>query len=269
MKPWLENMLRAYFSGLIGRSALIGPFLQSRITAIGTAWIVIATLASIAKIATAPVPIHGWRDLFELALPYAAVVLAPIIGYALAASAYKSGQAHPPTAVRLAIFGKWHKLSRREAAANAVFGPAGFMASLLVGLLLNVVVRAWEFMVAIPAVNGHAPQWSATLFHVMAFDLASMSAIYMICFVMALRTVPLFPRMLLFSWLLDITLQLGIAHTLTSGAQLPIEVAKPLAELLQGNITKVLISAAVWLPYLTLSDRVNVTYRQRISRTTA
>jgi hypothetical protein len=34
--------------------------------------------------------------------------------------------------------------------------------------------------------------------------------------------------------------------------------------MLEGNLKKVLISAAIWLPYLILSDRVNVTYRQRI-----
>jgi hypothetical protein len=34
--------------------------------------------------------------------------------------------------------------------------------------------------------------------------------------------------------------------------------------LVHGNIAKVLISAFVWLPYLILSDRVNITYRQRV-----
>ena len=46
---------------------------------------------------------------------------------------------------------------------------------------------------------------------------------------------------------------------------IPPEVVEPLVQLLNGNITKVLISAAIWLPYLLLSDRINVTYRHRIA----
>ena len=34
--------------------------------------------------------------------------------------------------------------------------------------------------------------------------------------------------------------------------------------LLQGNMTKVLISIAIWLPYMMLSERVNLTYRSRL-----
>jgi hypothetical protein len=82
---------------------------------------------------------------------------------------------------------------------------------------------------------------------------------------MALRTVPLFPRMLLLAWGLDILMQLAIAKTIVATPGLPADVAGPLHGLLEGNITKVLISAFVWLPYLILSERVNVTYRRRAS----
>jgi hypothetical protein len=34
--------------------------------------------------------------------------------------------------------------------------------------------------------------------------------------------------------------------------------------LLDNNVKKVLISAALWLPYLLLSRRVNVTFRHRL-----
>jgi len=40
-------------------------------------------------------------------------------------------------------------------------------------------------------------------------------------------------------------------------------VVEPLLKLLDGNITKVAISAVIWLPYLLLSERVNLTYRHR------
>jgi hypothetical protein len=41
-------------------------------------------------------------------------------------------------------------------------------------------------------------------------------------------------------------------------------VASALHTLLEGNVKKVLISMALWLPYLLLSTRVNVTYRHRV-----
>jgi hypothetical protein len=45
---------------------------------------------------------------------------------------------------------------------------------------------------------------------------------------------------------------------------LPANVGESLGNLLTGNTKKVLISVALWLPYLLLSKRVNVTYRQRV-----
>jgi hypothetical protein len=45
---------------------------------------------------------------------------------------------------------------------------------------------------------------------------------------------------------------------------LPGDVAAALQTLLTGNVKKVLISVCLWLPYLLLSTRVNVTYRQRV-----
>ena len=37
-----------------------------------------------------------------------------------------------------------------------------------------------------------------------------------------------------------------------------------LGTMLDGNVKKVLISAALWSPYLLLSRRVNVTFRSRV-----
>jgi hypothetical protein len=91
-----------------------------------------------------------------------------------------------------------------------------------------------------------------------------MNFFYMVCFVMALRAVPLFPRMLLFAWTADLALQFAIAQTVATTPGLPAQVAGALESLLHGNLQKVLVSAFVWLPYLILSDRVNVTFRQRV-----
>ena len=57
----------------------------------------------------------------------------------------------------------------------------------------------------------------------------------------------------------------GIPFELVAGASnLPPDVAGALQALLEGNTKKVLISVALWLPYLLLSSRVNVTYRRRV-----
>lgn len=98
----------------------------------------------------------------------------------------------------------------------------------------------------------------------MAADVAVMGFFYMVCFVMALRSVPYFPKMLLFAWTLDVFTQLSIAQAIGPLEGLPSGVAASLHNLLEGNITKVMISGLVWLPYLILSRRVNITYRRRV-----
>jgi hypothetical protein len=55
-----------------------------------------------------------------------------------------------------------------------------------------------------------------------------------------------------------------IARRMAAVDSLPEEVVSPLVELLQGNVIKVLISIAIWLPYLIVSRRVNLTYRSRL-----
>ena len=143
------------------------------------------------------------------------------------------------------------------------------MASLLVGMLLNVVIRTVEFFTAVPAMSWHAPAWGQALFAWMALDVVVTGFFYMVAFVMALRTVPLFPRMLLYAWMVDVLMQLVIARQLAAVGGVPANVVEPLLDLLNGNITKVLISAAIWLPYLLLSERVNVTYRHRTNARTS
>jgi hypothetical protein len=85
----------------------------------------------------------------------------------------------------------------------------------------------------------------------------------MVAFVAALRKVPLFPRLLVAIWISDITMQLATAEMVTRAGGLPAGVADALHTLLDGNVKKTLISVALWLPYLLLSTRVNVTYRLR------
>jgi hypothetical protein len=271
------SSLRGHFSGgealarwlvrrgadLTDRSRRLVHTLAPRMEVVLLAWLIVFGLAAATRAAFAPTPIHGVADFAEIFLPYALAALAPVVGYRLAMAAFPGGLLPGQPGFRLALYGKWRKLSPADARAHPAFGPFGFMASLLIGMLLNVAIRSFEFLLAVPAMNHHAPAWGTTIFHMMAFDVIAMNFLYAVCFVMALRSIPLFPRMLLFAWSMDMFMQLAIARSVASVAVLPPTVAVALQELLSGNVTKVLISVAVWLPYLLLSERVNVTYRSR------
>ncbi|MFM5895546.1 MAG: DUF2569 domain-containing protein [Novosphingobium sp.] len=198
-----------------------------------------------------------------LLLPYLLIAGAPIAGFRIATASFPRGMLTAPLELRLSRYGTWRALDPISARDNPAFGPIGFMASLLVGILLNVPTRTLEYLVAVPAVSTSAPQWAQTYFAVMSADVIVMNFFYMVCFVLALRTNPLFPRMLLFAWVFDLMMQLLIAHRLSLATDLPGDIVQPLITLLNGNIVKVLISGVVWLPYLILSERVNVTYRSR------
>jgi hypothetical protein len=198
-----------------------------------------------------------------LLLPYLLIAGAPIAGFRIAAASFPRGMLTAPLELRLSRYGTWRALDPISARDNPAFGPIGFMASLLVGILLNVPTRTLEYLAAVPAVSTSAPQWAQTYFAVMSADVIVMNFFYMVCFVLALRTNPLFPRMLLFAWVFDLMMQLLIAHRLALATDLPSDIVQPLITLLNGNIVKVLISGVVWLPYLILSERVNVTYRSR------
>ena len=154
---------------------------------------------------------------------------------------------------------------RLEQRLHPLYGTSGFMVSLLVGMLLNVPVRALEYLAGVPAMNEAAPGWARTLHMMMTLDVVLMTSLYSVAFVAALRHVPLFPRLLAAIWGLDLAIQLVTADLVSRTSDLPMEVATALQYLLDGNVKKALISVALWLPYLLLSKRVNVTYRSRIS----
>jgi len=239
----------------------LGPRMESIILA----WLAAFGAAAALRTYFALTPIGNVPDFAAIFLPYALAVLAPVAGYRIAMAAFPSQVLPAQPSFRLALYGRWRRLDPAGARAHPAFGPFGFMASLLVGMLLNIAVRSFEFLLAVPAMNHHAPAWGTAIFQLMAFDVIAMNFIYGVCFVMALRAIPLFPRMLLFAWIIDLFLQFAIASSISGSAGLPAAVAAALQDLLRGNVTKVLISATIWLPYLLLSERVNVTYRSRIS----
>ena len=243
-----------YAASLFEKSRMIARFLERRMAVVCAAWLAGTFILALLRLANPASPIHNVWDAAPVLLAYSLIIAAPILGYLVGRHAFAGEVASAQPSYRFAVFGRWRSLSAADARGRAAFGPIGFMASLLVGMLLNVVIRAVEFFTAVPAMSWHAPAWGQALFAWMALDVVVTGFFYMVAFVMALRTVPLFPRMLLYAWMVDVLMQLIIAQRLAAVGGVPDRVVEPLLALLEGNVTKVLISAAIWLPYLLLSD---------------
>ena len=249
---------------LLARSEHAIAFLKVSIRKIAIAWLMIFGCLAILRVVMSPTPADTFVQQLQLVMPYILVAASPFAGYFVGRAAITGKRARQASSINLNPFGQWKKLSPSQALKHSNYGPIGFLASLIIGMILNVVFRSGEFLLAIPALSLEAPEWGYTLFWLATFDTAIMNFFYMVCFVMALRTIPLFPKMLLYTWLLDVSLQLSIAKIMAQMAT-PAEVASTLVSLLNGNIDKVLLSAAIWLPYMMLSERVNVTFRHRVA----
>jgi hypothetical protein len=236
--------------------AIIG--LERNIGLIACLWSMLLAALVLARMDLSKAPL-SWPSLALHAL----IVLSPAIGITLAARFFPQGALLALPEIVLARVGRWRRVDPLTAQRHASFGAHGLMAGLTIGLLLNVLMRTGEFMMAVPILAGEGPPWARVLFVSFAVDCVLFNLLYAAAFIMAVRHVPWFPRMLLLIWGLDIVSQLLIAQWLSSVA-LPQNVAPALSMLLTGNIQKTLISMALWLPYLLLSERVNVTYRRRI-----
>jgi hypothetical protein len=229
-------------------------------------WTIAAAAFCGLRISFAVSPITDAVSFVQTALPYALVVAAPVAAYMLCDGIFRRGALYEQPQIRLSRYGKWRAVNCLAAREHPLFGPTGMMASLVIGMLLNVPVRSLEFLTAVPAMNGNAPLWGQVIFAAMTMDVVMMNFLYVAAFVMALRNVPWFPRLLLVVWGVDICSQLAIAQWVGSVDGLPDRVGHAIAGLLEGNIKKVMISMVIWLPYLILSERVNLTYRSRVAR---
>jgi hypothetical protein len=245
-----------------GKAIALRQSIEQNLDRILQAWLVIAGLASAVRIATSPAVASG----SELAIvaPYALLIVAPALSLWFALRWFEDGHDMAQPAVRLARIGRWRDVSASEARRHPLFGTDGFMVSLLVGMLLNIPIRAMEYLAATPAMAGSVPEWLVVLRTMMTLDVVLMTSLYAIAFVAALRRVPSFPRLLAGIWVLDLALQGLTARMVAAEPGLPEKVAHALQGLLTGNVWKVLISIAIWLPYLLLSKRVNVTFRHRV-----
>lgn len=244
------------------RSAALLLAIDNKLDQILKYWLLLAGLLSAARIVFTPyqfVPAG-----FSTFASYMLLVVAPFASTLLALRWFREGHRQAQPAIRLAQLGSWKSLTRFEAERHPLYGPSGILVSLLVGIMLNVPVRAAEYLAAMPPIPEASPAWLSALHFAMTFDVVLFSSLYMVAFVAALRRVPLFPRLLVAIWIGDLAMQLFTAELVTQSGYVPADVARSLHGLLDGNVKKVLISIALWLPYLLLSKRVNVTYRHRI-----
>lgn len=251
---------------LDAKSRRLVSFLELRMDRLIALWVAALLVAGLAKVAAAPLAIDGAGGFLRQFLPYLVVTLSPVAGYRIARSAFPADRPAVQPALRIARIGRWQGMAAADARANPLFGPAGLLASLLLGLLMDVPLRTLEYLASVPSVGQGAPLWAQAYFTAMTWQVVALNFFGMVALVMALRKAPLFPRMLLFVWLFDLLMQLVVAAKLSATPGLPAEVAEPLVTLLQNNTRKVLISMLVWLPYLLLSERVNITYRHRRAR---
>ena len=265
----LEHRVRAFEHPLVrslnnrlhGRSVALLAGLEANVERIAVWWMAAIALASALRVAISPLVTVQPVSI----APYLLLVCAPVASFLLALRWFAGGPAMPQPSVRLARVGRWTDVSRAEAERHPLYGTSGIMVSLLIGMLLNVPVRAVEYLVTMPAIPETVPTWLSVLHHAMTLDVVILSSLYVVAFAMALRRAPMFPRFLLFVWLADLSAQLLIAQAVMA-TDVPANIATSLRDLLQGNLTKVMISISLWLPYLLMSKRVNVTYRHRIPR---
>ena len=253
----LEMMTRKMHA----KSAALLVSLESSLDRIMQLWLLLAGLAAAVRIALSPIP-SGLEP--GTIAPYLLLIFAPFASMVLALRWFADGDRQPQPVFRLSRIGAWRSIGRSKAMRHPLYGAGGIMVSLLVGMLLNVPVRAAEYLAAMPALSGPVPAWLSTLHLMMTLDVVLLSSLYTIAFVAALRRVALFPRLLVAIWMLDLVMQVVTAQMVAGMPGLPANVAGALQLLLEGNIKKVLISMALWLPYLLLSKRVNVTYRHRV-----
>lgn len=265
----MKAVMAAYSARLYRKSISAVALLEGSMPKIIFSWVAFIAVAGILRTSFALSPINSGVSLLQTVIPYVLLGLSPLAAYWIADRLFPRGGLMQQPEIRLSRVGKWQSIDVLAARAHPMFGPTGMMASLLVGMLLNVPVRSLEFLAAVPAMNGNAPLWGQVLFAVTTFDVVVMNFLYVLCFMAALRCAPWFPRFLLLVWGLDISSQLLMGHIVSGTTGLPYGVGEALGSLLQGNLQKVMVSMAIWMPYLILSERVNLTYRGRVAVQTA
>lgn len=255
-------MIQSVSLTLQGRAARLLAGLEGGLNRIMTIWLVLAMSACSMRVGLASM--GAGETGVGTAFPYILVTIAPLLSISFALRWFADTDRMTSRQARFELVGKWRDVSLAEAKSNPLYGPGGLMVSLLIGILINVPVRLAEYLVSIPAIPADVPAWLSTLHVMMTADVVIMTSLYTVAFVAALKRAPIFPALLMCVWAFDLSMQVLIAEMVTAEG-LPPAVAEPLHGLLEGNVKKALVSVALWLPYLILSRRVNVTYRRRVA----
>lgn len=257
--------MAAISARLLDESRRLAALFRRRLPWLLALWGVLALCGGLARIAVLVRSYPALAEPVPIAVhlaPYLLIGIAPAMAVFLVSRTFPN-EAPPQPAFRLSPVGRWQDLSAGQARATPGYGLEGWLVSLAGGMLLAMVMRLGTFLLAMPAMPPGTPAWALAAFRIMAFDVAFLGFMYAACFTMALRAAPLFPRMLVLTWGYDLLMQLAIARHIAAAGPIPAIVAEPFAALLEGNARKVLITIAIWLPYLILSQRVNLTFRHR------
>jgi hypothetical protein len=232
---------------------------RASLPALCHSWVALAVIVAVFRGALSihhASPLHSVLLAGALAAPAAALLL--VLNY------FRGDRLVGQPYFRLAQLGRWRSLSEIECQTLEAYGTAGLLTMLLGGLLLNIPFRAFEFLAAMPTPLTHSPSWYLLLYGLMLTDLTLLCTCYAVLVGLALRRVPQFPRLLAATWLLDVTMQMLMQTIMRTMPGFPDAVEKQLAALLTGNMHKVAISMVIWLPYLLLSPRINLTFRHRV-----
>lgn len=269
MKPatFLQKRFESLRARLVAESVRIAAFLDRKLPALLGGWAVLALILGSIRLATliaAHPQLARISLIADLVWSYALIAAAPPAAYALIVGSFPRGSLPGQPAIRLCRFGRWSDVSPADARGLPEFGMSGLLVSLVAGLVLSISMRMIEYFLAMPAVPNMAPEWAVTMFRLMTFDLVFFGFLYTVCIGMALRAAPLFPRMLCYTWICDLLMQLAIARHMAGIVGLPDDVAQALQPFVLVNIKKILISVVIWLPYLIVSRRINLTFRLRV-----
>jgi len=118
-------VLSAIGNRLHARSASLLVSLESSLDRILQGWLLVAGLASAARIATTPTwaASHG---VLPIVTPYLLLIIAPFASFVLALRWFRNGDTQPQPVTRLAIVGRWAVLGPmiRDTVASAMERPA-------------------------------------------------------------------------------------------------------------------------------------------------
>lgn len=218
-------------------NALIGG-LERRAPLLPLAWLAVAGFGSAMRLSGQFADPLAW-------LPYAVFTVLPA-GVLTAALSIFGGRIAPPVIAR-----------------HPLYGAGGLMLSLLLALVAAILLRGISFLAAIPPAGAESSPWLDTLHAWLTADATIACSLYSVAFAAGLRRSAHFPALLASAWAIDLAMQLIMANA-AGGMMLPAAVALAFQALLRGNLTRVLVSIGIWLPYVLLSERVAVTYRHEL-----